>query len=223
MRFLYRLAVGVYVLGFLGLTMPAVHADLILNGFGTVAWDRGAMPSGSQAITFAVTPNLDSNDVNTLNSFGIGLRIVPKSGATGTLSAGTPSKAIAESVFDTFSPALNITIPSPGVPTVNGNNFGAVDVTLTNRRNLFDLAFTSTDAAGGFDIYAVSEFTSYFPSTEFDGLKFANVTGPDVLLGTIKVSAVPEPSSAALLALAGIASVFWRKRCGLRGSVTLSK
>jgi len=115
------------------------------------------------------------------------------------------------SVFPLFALGGLQVSEAGGVPVVNGRNSDSSDVTITTPRNLFTSTFTSpmNDAVGIFEIYAVPEFSNYFPSTEFDGFKFANVpVGPDVLLGTLTVgvTAIPEPSGILLLTLVSTAT-----------------
>jgi len=179
--------------------------DLVLNTIGNVQWDRAASPSASPGITFSVSTDAQLINGNVLNSFGVALRAVPQSGTLGSLELNTAGMADTNSVFPAFAlGGLQISEAS-GVRIANGRNLTSSDVTINTLRNLFTSTFSSpmNNATGTFEIYAVPEFSNYFPSTEFDGFKFANVPlGPDVLLGTITVTAVPEPSGLLLLSLA---------------------
>ncbi len=179
-----------------------MQAGIVLAGIGTVNWDRIAQPLASPSINFGA--NIDGNIAvsNTLNSYNLGLRIVPQVGATGTIAFTTATASTSSSIFTAFD-NLNTTQPAPGVTAVTGINTGRADLVLAGPRNLFAIQVTTANnAVGKFDIFAVPEFSNYFTSTNFDGLKYANApVGPDLLLGTIVITAVPEPGAIVLFTL----------------------
>ena len=183
--------------------LQPLQAGIVLVGFGTVNWNRSAQPLASPSIDFGI--NIDGNNAvsNTLNSFNLGLFIVPQAGATGAIAFTAATAPSSSPVFTAFD-NLNSTQPSLGVTAVTGINSGGVDFVLTGPRNLFGIQLTTANSAvGRFDIFAVPEFSNYFSTTQFDGLKYGNApTGPNVLLGTIFVTAVPEPGSILFLAIA---------------------
>lgn len=189
------------------------RGELVLGLIGDTVWDRVEQPAGSPLITFSILPGGSATPPNALNAFNLGLRIVPMAGAVGRLEIGSVSPSLENSVFDAFNPPPFVSFPAPDVPTVNGSRQTFSNVEASAQRNLFDLQFVSpaSDALGTFEIYAVPEFSNYFTTSEFDGYKYGNVPiGPDVTLGSIRITAVPEPSSMVLLALT-LASLLGRR------------
>jgi hypothetical protein len=206
------------------------HADLLSVGTGlTVTWDRTAQPSGSAVMTIPIF-NSNTSDPRGLAGWTLAIRIVPEAGATGTLAFGTFSYPANEII----SPSSNI-VPagSPSVTTSsNGIQVGASNSDLsTNGQNpvpasgaaLFSVNYTSTDALGTFDIYAwnrTSGAGSYWTdqfglgNTGFTNIPSAAPSVNDLLLGTVTVTATPEPGTMllAFLASGGIATHLVRRR-----------
>jgi hypothetical protein len=186
-----------------------VDADLVLNTFSDVTWDRTINPAASPRITFSTSIDDLIVNGNEINAFNVGLRFVPTSGAIGTITAFDRNVPVANPVFTAFDAITPGISDNPGIPTINGYNSESTDVLVTGTQNLFSIVAISesNDALGLFEVYAVPEFTSYFDLLEFDGFRFSNVPvspgesfGPDVLLGRINVTAtaVPEPMSLVL-------------------------
>lgn len=181
-------------------------AGIVLDPIGQQDWDRNANPGGFQ-VTFGISPNAQPPTENVLNTFSIGLMIVPDSAQNGTLriqSISIPTN----SVFSQYSD-LRFSGTTTQVVTGDNQKVAGSDLprnfVLTSQKNIFTALITSpnNDATGGFKIFAVPTLSTYFTETNFDGEKFFNAPegGAPVLLGSFNITAVPEPSS---LLLAGL-------------------
>lgn len=198
------------------------HADFVLEGFGASSWDRTNNPAASPLMTLQISPN-PTPGIDEIYGFSLGLRFVPQASASGTLALSSASEPTANSVF-TYEPGAPILFEvEPGVFTISASKDEFTNTQITATRNLISFTANSplNDASGLFDIYAVPDYTSFFRTTDFDGIAFGNVpfAGGDVFLGTINASitAVPEPTSLILVSLAASAGHGVRYR-QLRGN-----
>jgi len=190
-------------------------ADLVVSSIAEKIWDRAANPDQSPVITLAVRADANANVPNELNAFNIGLRIIPGTLASGSVEINAVSVPVNDAVFPAYGPEPFITFPLLDVPTVNGINeaFQNAQVTTSLSFFSFTLSSPSNDAIGVFDIYVVPEFTSYYTTTEFEGFQFENVkSGADVYLGSIRVSAVPEPMGLGTLAAVYAGLIYRRNK-----------
>jgi len=193
------------------------HAELVIGGdLFDVTWDRAADPSGSDFVAIPILWTGTGNDQ--ITSFNFGFTI--EGGDSGTLVIDQPSAEFPtiNPIFASFTTATPIlTDAAPGVLGVAGENGSFANVTVpTTGRNTVAFRFTSADAVGTFNVFAVEEFSSYFRVGDGDVTPFANsyVDGR-LLLGTVTVNAtaVPEPSSLLLVgAFASAAAVIRRRR-----------
>lgn len=184
--------------------MSRCQAELVLLGFGDVRWDRVADPLESPSIVVGITGNASGGSINELEAFNIGLRFVPIDAAIGTLEVAGVSE-----------PRENAAFPFDQTPLVTYINdlslFDAshdvnANVTITLPRALFEMTLASPEgnALGRYEVHAVPEFTQYFTTTAFDGFSFANADGSHgYFLGTVEVTAIPEPG-----AVAGLTAMF---------------
>lgn len=197
---------------------PIAHADLIVESFQDVIWDRTNKPSGPAPITFGLAADANAS-TNQINAFSIGIRIVPKAGASGSFEIKSVSLPDTNPIFPIYTPVLQKL--NGGLQTISGDNAIFANVTIpVSGSNLFQAQLYSpgNDASGLFEIYADYETTNYFTTTEFDGLKFANIPGsgiaPGVLLGAVEITitAVPEPSCITLAGISLVALMAARRR-----------
>jgi hypothetical protein len=197
-----------------------VRADLILDSIPNAVWDRTFQPIGPSPVTFRVFSDLNVPTENQMNAFSLGIRIVPTAGASGSLAIQSVAASGSNSVFNPFAIPPVLANLGGGLQTISGENAVFSNVTIPQTgRNLFTAQFFSpgNDALGLFEVYADRDTTSYFTTTEFDGLKYSNVPAagpaPGTLLGSFQVnaSAVPEPSSA-FLAIASLGLVSLARR-----------
>ncbi len=214
------------VLGFSLATKP-VSADLILDSLQAVVWDRATEPVSSSSVTFRVSSNQVSPTANQLNAFSVGLRFVPRDGAVGSLAIVSVVVPDTDRVFASYAGPLGLNDLGGGLQTVSGDNAAFLNVTVpASGLSLFNARFFSpgNDALGTFDVFADRLTTSYFTTTEFDGLKFSNVqtlgSPQGELLGSIQVVATPEPSSVILGIGSLAACVIARRRRGRRKRIT---
>jgi hypothetical protein len=175
-------------------------AEIELGTGFNIEWDRSANPSGSPSITL---PMLYSGTGDALiTSFNVGFYFL--GGTTGSLAIGPTIEFPAQNpIFPDFATATPVvSMPSPGITSLNGENSEFENVMLTGTANalVFNVSSPNNDAMGVFQLWASSSFSNYFTTTEFDGFPFGNAENGDLLLGTISV--VPEPASALLACLA---------------------
>ncbi len=197
--------------------LGSLWADLYLNAIGDLSWDRVQNPTGPSPFLIGVSSNSDAPFDNKLNAFNIGIRILPTAGALGTISIQSVTIPNSNAVFTSFavSPSL---VSVQDFQVINGENavFENVMIPATGR-SLFQAQLFSPNslAQGKFEIYAERETTNYFTTTTFDGAKFQNVplngVANGVYLGSLTVTAVPEPSSLLVAILAGIALSGFRR------------
>ncbi len=204
-----------------------VNADLILDSFQDANWDRVLEPGGSVPVTFRVSSDQVSPIANQLNAFSVGLRIVPRDGAVGSIAILGVNVPDTNPVFLSYAipPALNDL--GGGLQTISGDNAAFQNVSVPGSGlALFQARFFSpgNTALGTFDIFADRLTTSYFTTTEFDGLKFSNVQAAGnpqgVLLGSMHVTATPEPATVILATGSLTACVLARRRRRRRESKT---
>ncbi len=193
------------------------NAGLILEGFGDQTWDRLANPGISPYYTLTISPD-GTLEPSSLWAFSVALAIVPTANATGTLSVGDRSVPDTDPLFDG-----NYELPFAPIYELGGASVIPVEYAefpvnwlVPDTRNAVDIAFTSQDAQGVFEIWARPDFgdigiTYYFSG--WDDYHFTNIPsgGGDVLLGTLNVSAIPEPSSLTAWALLGSGLVGFAK------------
>ncbi len=174
-------------------------------------------------------PIFNSDTVNApgLSAWTLAIRIVPEAGATGTLAFGTFSYPANEIISPSVTPAGSPSL----VTSANGVKVGATNSDLTvNGQNpvpatgaaMFSVNYTSTDAVGKFDIYAWNQTNglgSYWVASDSTDQGFTNIPSGlpalnELLLGTVTVTATPEPGTMllAFLASGGIATNLVRRR-----------
>ena len=192
-------------------------AGIVLDPIGQQEWERNSSPGGIQ-VTFGIMPNSLPPTDNLLNTFSVGIIIVTDAaqGAQGTLriqAISAPTNPIFTQYSDLrFSGGTTQVVTGDNQTVSAGNNLPR-NTQLTLPRNIFTALFTSpnNNAIGRFQIFAVPSLTTYFTETNFDGEKFSNAPdgAANVLLGSINVTAVPEPSSTLLVGLivVGIATI----------------
>lgn len=195
-------------------------AGILLDSVGQHTWDQTTSPLGFD-ITFGISPNNLPPTDNLLNTFSIGIVIVPDAAQNGTVrirSVSIPTNPVFSTYSDLrFSGAAAQVVTGDNQAISAGNSLPR-DFALQSQKNIFtaQLYSPSNDAKGSFKIYAVPSLTTYFTENSFDGEKFFNVpdSGPQVLLGSFNVSAVPEPTSLLLLGVTsgGLAVIRMRRK-----------
>jgi hypothetical protein len=197
-----------------------VFAESIIN-LGTDI-SESIEPGGSGSFTFTLSNDGTTADLDNFIGWVLGIQLVPQPGTTGTLTVGNLSSPATNPMpvgaVEFTQPVLS-TLGSGAV--INGSTqyyfmgvsateqFGTVAVGQTYEMG--SLALTaSPDAQGAWDVYTVQQNSPLLKTYWFDGsaleTEFANLPfgqgNTSLQLGTI--SAVPEPSSVALLGLAGL-------------------
>lgn len=210
----------------LGPGVLAAQADMVtVASVGTVNMNANTQSGYVNINVFDANPGTAVN----LYGWSLGLRVVPLSGATGTVTIDGASMVYAPNPLltnpnPTPNPAPTVDQPAVGDYTVfaSDNAFNSVTVPGT-QRGLVSVKFNaSLDASGNFGLQLVDSgglAQTYW--TNFD--TFGNEPlyfGASPIIGTggaqigilnVQGAAVPEPSS--LLLAAGIAGcAVWRKR-----------
>jgi hypothetical protein len=202
-----------------------VQGSLVVSS--TSPADDTALPivagqTGVGPITLMVRS--DSGSIN-VDDYNIGLRIVPRSGATGTLSFNSGTQGAAPYIIPGSVGFFFLTPPFPSVTTTeavvaddgvdaSGDIFGTVMGSNVNIVNLFFNA--STDASGFFDIVLIDQLgaETIFQDTSAATIPFTPALGSSI--GVISV--VPEPTALFTLGLIsmGAALVWYIKKVELQ-------
>ena len=194
------------------------------------------LPATSGSMTLSMAN--DAGDVTNFNGWVVGVQFLPAAGTTGTVSltgllAPTSNAAVTNNpLLPVFDPDLELNDVNSNPLFVNGSNlFTALSITSSlasqtqtilgsSTRNLGIVTFTaSANAAGTWNLYAINPKVDdgersywYFPtlnSTPYGNLLLPS-SGPanSILLGTVTVQAVPEPSTISLAGFA-VAAAGW--------------
>lgn len=198
----------------------SAFAGILLDPINQQVWDRDANPLGFQ-VTFGISPNNQPPTENLLNTFSIGIMIVPDAIQNGNVRIQSVTIPTINPVFTTFS---DLRFSGGTTQVVTGDNQllpggQPRNFELVSQKNIFTAFLSSpgSDAQGGFKIFAVPLSTTYFTESNFDGEKFFNVPdgGAPVLVGSfnVNISAVPEASSLLLASLVagGLAAMRLRR------------
>jgi len=203
----------------------------------TLSLDTGKsltlQPSTTGSMTFSFTNNAGAITDNFL-AWTLGIQVLPAGSVSGTLTLGTLTQPVTNPMpigtYDSTQPTL-LTLGGSG--TINGStNYYQINLTTTEALgtvlgntsyNMGTLGFTASGAAAGtWNIYAVQQNAPFYESYWTDGsltdTDFGNLPrgagNSSILLGTVTVSAVPEPGSLAAAAVTGgiAACCAWRRR-----------
>lgn len=196
-------------------------------------------PGGSGSFTFTMANVGTSAAPDNFIGWVLGIQLVPRVGNTGSLTVGSLSGGAINPMptgsLDITQPVLS-TLGSSAV--LNGSNqyyfmgintldtLGTLAVGQTYEMGSLGLT-ASGDASGTWDVYTVQQNSPLFKTYFFDGTAFEQpfgnmpwVGGGNYSLKLGEVAAVPEPSTLAMLGLAGLGAggYAWRRR-GSRLSV----
>lgn len=189
----------------------ATAAVITLETGLQTTWDRQATPAASPSLTLRFA-NGDATSA-VLYGFSLGLRFVPTAGATGTLTVATAVNPLVQPVFSSIkTPQVN-PFPDFGYTSLSIVNATFQDTTLTSTNaNAVTFALASTNALGTFDIVVDGDpGLSNWVDTEGGEFAFGNANGTSLTIGKMVVM-VPEPSTAALVALGATLLVWERVR-----------
>jgi len=195
-----------------------VSAESIIN-LGT-GIEESIEPGGSGSFPFTLSNVGTTTVADNFKDWVLGIQLIPQPGTIGTLTLGTLSAGTTNPMpvggVDISQPALR----SLGAVSINGSSeyyfmtiaanerFGTVAVGQTYEMG--SLALTaSPDAQGAWDVYTVQQNSPLMRTYWFDDTvterAFGNIPfgggNTSLQLGTV---VVPEPSSVALLGLAGL-------------------
>ncbi len=121
-----------------------VNADLILDSFQVLNWDRQAEPGASALVTFRVTSDQVPPTDNQLNAFSVGLRIVPQSGAQGSVAVHSVVVPHTNPVFALYAAPPALKDVGGGLQTISGDNSAFSNVTIpASGLGLFQARFFS--------------------------------------------------------------------------------
>jgi hypothetical protein len=194
----------------------SAQADTLSLGTGiSAAWNRDTQPLSSPVIQLLVS-NSD-NDLNAiLYGVTLGLSFQPVGGATGSLEVASVVNASTNPVFSSGikTPTIN-PFPLDGYTSIGILNSQDDNVAVPQSlAGLIGLTLSSSNAVGTFDIVVqpFSDGLSSWNNFDFDEFDFANADAAPLTIGQIEVTAVPEPSTYALLLLSGAASLWALKR-----------
>lgn len=190
-------------------------------------------PGGSGSFTFTMTNVGTSAAPDNFIGWVLGIQLVPRVGNTGSLTVGSLSGGAINPMptgsLDITQPVLS-TLGSSAV--LNGSNqyyfmgintldtLGTLAVGQTYEMGSLGLT-ASGDASGTWDVYTVQQNSPLFKTYFFDGTAFEQpfgnmpwVGGGNYSLKLGEVAAVPEPSTLAMLGLAGFGAggYAWRRR-----------
>lgn len=222
--------------GLLFACVPAFAASVINLDTGTDTLET-LQPGGSGSVIFRLS-NDGTTSLDTFTGWNLGLQFIPRAGTTGTLTVGSLSAGSVNPVPVGTTELTQPVSASLGVVTINGlstyfntGSIATAEYSVLAAGSTYDMGTVgltaSVNALGVWDVYTVQQNTPLFRTYFWnDGLEqmFANVptgAGPgnySVQLGTVAV--VPEPSTLAMLGLAGLGAggYAWRRR-GSRLSV----
>ena len=220
--------------GLLFACVPAFAVSVINLDTGTDILET-LEPGGSGSVIFRLS-NDGTSSLDTFTGWNLGLQFIPRAGTTGTLTVGSLSAGSVNPVPAGTTELTQPSLSSLGAVTINGLstyfNTGAIttsEVAILAPGSTYDMGTVgltaSGDALGVWDVYAVQQNNPLFRTYLWnDGLEqmFANVPNNlgnySVQLGAVEV--VPEPSTLAMLGLAGLGAsgYAWRRR-GSRLSV----
>ena len=194
----------------------SAQADTLSLGTGiSAAWNRDTQPLSSPVIQLLVS-NSD-NDLNAiLYGVTLGLSFQPVGGATGSLEVASVVNASTNPVFSSGikTPTIN-PFPLDGYTSIGILNSQDDNVAVPQSlAGLIGLTLSSSNAVGTFDIVVqpFSDGLSSWNNYDFDEFTFANADTAPLTIGQIEVTAVPEPSTYALLLLSGAASLWALRR-----------
>ena len=198
--------------------------NLVLLPFGNVNWNISTNPNASPSVAVAIENTVDSSDeIFGGYDLGVAFTTVLGSGKLATTAVANPTSNPVVPDFYTTFPKLGIE-PDTGTGTGtfigNTSSGGGLYSVPTTAVNLVTMEFDSgseTPSVGSiFDVWAKGA-TSPLGDTDYvdnqgdyftygnasgNGLGLANANG-NVLLGTVTIQGVPEPSTLALLGVAG--------------------
>jgi hypothetical protein len=230
-NFSFRPAAAVVAVGLLLFAaLPAV-AESVLNLTTGQQWSMD--PDSTESIVFTMANDGTTAAPDDFIGWVLGLQFVPRSGTSGSLTVGSlsggPNNPMPVGTLDITQPSL---LPLGSGAVINGltnyyfmamstlDTFGTVAVGQTYDMGSLQLT-SSADALGTWDVYTVQQNSPLFKTYWFDGsvleqpfgnLPWVGGGNQSLALGTVEV--VPEPSSLALLGLAGLGAggYAWRRR-----------
>ncbi len=230
---LFRPTVLAVAGGLLFACLPAFAVSVINLDTGTDTLET-LQPGGSGSVIFRLS-NDGTSPLNTFTGWNLGLQFIPRAGTTGTLTVGSLSAGSVNPVPAGTTELTQPSLSSLGAVTINGLstyfNTGAIttsEYAVLAPGSTYDMGTVgltaSGDALGFWDVYTVQQNNPLFRTYLWnDGVEemFANVptgTGSglpgnySVQLGAVEV--VPEPSTLAMLGLAGLGAggYAWRRR-----------
>lgn len=217
-------------------SLPA-FAQSIINLDTSIS--EAVAPGGSGSFTFTMANVGTTATQDNFIGWVLGIQLVPQGGNTGSLTVGSLSGGATNPM-----PFGDLQITQPALSTLgssaslNGStqyyfmginsltDLGTLAVGQTYEMGSLGLT-ASGDASGTWDVYTVQQNSPLFKTYFFDGgaaeQPFGNMpwvigsTGQgnySLKLGTVEVAAVPEPSTLAMLGLAGFGAggYAWRRR-----------
>lgn len=192
----------------------------------------GLAPGGSGTFTFTTTNDAGAITENFL-AWTIGIQVLPAGSPVGTLTIGALSQPGTNPL-----PAGEVDLTQPTLATLAGGATinGTSQYYLTNASatgflntvdsngfyNLGALSLSASgDAQGTWNVYAVQQggsfYKTYWTDAALDDVDFGNLprgssgSNTSLLIGTVTVSAVPEPVAFAL-AGTGVVCAIWGAR-----------
>ena len=200
--------------------LPAFAVSVINLDTGTDTLET-MEPGGSGSVIFTLS-NSGSSALETLTGWNLGIQFIPRVSTTGTLTVGSLGPGSINPV-----PAGTTELTQPtllslgGGASLNGStqyyNMGSISTSeyailaAGQTYEMGSVALTASgDAAGVWDVYAVQQNSPLFKTyiwndaveTAFANVPWVGGGNYSVQLGSVEV--VPEPSTIALLGLAGL-------------------
>ena len=185
----------------------AGQSDSLSFGTGiNTTWDRFTQPSSSPVIQLTVA-NTNDDLRPILYGLTLGLSFEPVGGATGSLAISTVTNAATDPVFTSGIklPQIN-PFPGDGYTSISVENFPNANAPVPQGpAGLIGFTLSSADAIGTFNIVVQSFDDGLTSWNNFDAeeFSFANAHYQPLTVGQITVTAVPEPSTLALVGVAG--------------------